>query len=79
VKALSSRPQYHNNNKTTTTTTTKNKPGLVANTCNPSYLGDEGRKIKVPGCPEQKHETLSKKTKKQKHWRYSTCLASTMS
>jgi hypothetical protein len=26
---------------------------------NPSYLGDESRKIMVPGWPEHKYETLS--------------------
>jgi hypothetical protein len=33
---------------------------------NPSYLGGGGRRIMVPGWPEQKHEILSEKQTKSK-------------
>jgi hypothetical protein len=40
---------------------------MVVHACNPSYLGDRGRRISIWGQPGQKQETLSdKQTKKQK-------------
>jgi hypothetical protein len=36
-------------------------PGMVFKACNPSYAGEVGRRITVPGCPG-KWQTLSSKT-----------------
>jgi hypothetical protein len=40
--------------------------GVVADACNPSYVGGIGRRIVVRGQSEQKHQTLSEKQTKAK-------------
>jgi hypothetical protein len=39
---------------------------LIVHTYNPSYLGNKGRRIQIPGCPGKKYETLLKKNQKPK-------------
>jgi hypothetical protein len=39
---------------------------MVVHTCNPSYLGDGGRRITLQGEPRQKCKTLAEKQTKAK-------------
>jgi hypothetical protein len=49
------------------TTYFKNKTGVVVHIYNPSYKGDEGRRIMVPGHPgKSEHDTLPEKQTKSK-------------
>jgi hypothetical protein len=43
-----------------------NKPGIAVSTCNSSYVGIRGRRIKVQDWPGQMWETLSEKQLNQK-------------
>jgi hypothetical protein len=39
----------------------KERAGMVAHNCKPSYVGGIGRRTEARGWPRQKHKTLSEK------------------